>query len=207
MTAAESGDRDIERKYIGYAAVDAEDLEVSFESKFYNWGGPMIRDREGGSLCLWMANSHWSEWRDWAKVDCRDVELCHAFLTGALPDDEARREDDAYLLERGYLIRKKTGNGYAFNAVWLDSPDVETRLNAAIPDLGDAYGPAVEALYGELLELYAWNQPEVLRPQIMRTVKGMLPHNTIGAHMLKKLRVYRGATHPHEAQRPEPLSI
>src|SRR5574341_1335743 len=26
---------------------------------------------------------------------------------------------------------------------------------------------------------------------IMRTVKGMLPHNTIGAHMLKKLRVYR----------------
>src|SRR6184192_1800327 len=27
---------------------------------------------------------------------------------------------------------------------------------------------------------------------IMRTVKGMLPHNTIGAHMLKKLRVYRG---------------
>src|SRR5207244_6290181 len=30
---------------------------------------------------------------------------------------------------------------------------------------------------------------------IMRTVKGMLPHNTLGAHMLKKLRVYRGATH------------
>ena len=39
---------------------------------------------------------------------------------------------------------------------------------------------------------------------IMRTVKGMLPHNTIGAHMLKKLRVYRGSAHPHEAQRPEP---
>jgi large subunit ribosomal protein L13 len=39
---------------------------------------------------------------------------------------------------------------------------------------------------------------------IMRTVKGMLPHNSLGAHMLKKLRVYRGATHPHEGQRPEP---
>jgi large subunit ribosomal protein L13 len=42
---------------------------------------------------------------------------------------------------------------------------------------------------------------------IMRTVKGMLPHNSLGAHMLKKLRVYRGTTHPHEAQRPEPLAI
>src|SRR5207244_12759141 len=30
---------------------------------------------------------------------------------------------------------------------------------------------------------------------IMRTVKGMLPHNTLGAHTLKQLRVYRGATH------------
>jgi len=42
---------------------------------------------------------------------------------------------------------------------------------------------------------------------IMRTVKGMLPHNSLGAHMLKKLRVYRGTAHPHEAQRPEPLEI
>ena len=42
---------------------------------------------------------------------------------------------------------------------------------------------------------------------IMRTVKGMLPHNTLGAHMLKKLRVYRGPNHPHEAQRPEPRTI
>ena len=40
------------------------------------------------------------------------------------------------------------------------------------------------------------------RPEyaILRTVKGMLPHNSLGAKMLKKLRVYRGETHPHEAQ-------
>lgn len=35
---------------------------------------------------------------------------------------------------------------------------------------------------------------------ILRTVKGMLPHNSLGAKMLKKLRVYAGDTHPHEAQ-------
>jgi large subunit ribosomal protein L13 len=40
------------------------------------------------------------------------------------------------------------------------------------------------------------------RPEyaILRTVKGMLPHNSLGAKMLKKLRVYSGPTHPHEAQ-------
>ena len=35
-----------------------------------------------------------------------------------------------------------------------------------------------------------------------RVVKGMLPHNTLGAHMLKKLRVYAGPDHPHQAQKP-----
>ena len=46
------------------------------------------------------------------------------------------------------------------------------------------------------------------RPErlIERTVKGMLPHNTLGEQMFKKLRVYRGPRHPHEAQRPEPLN-
>jgi large subunit ribosomal protein L13 len=35
---------------------------------------------------------------------------------------------------------------------------------------------------------------------IMRTVKGMLPHNSLGAAMLRKLRVYKGDAHKHEAQ-------
>lgn len=54
--------------------------------------------------------------------------------------------------------------------------------------------------YGKMLAL----TPEKL---IMRAVKGMLPHNTLGANMLKKLRVYKGSEHPHEAQQPEPLEI
>lgn len=33
-------------------------------------------------------------------------------------------------------------------------------------------------------------------------VKGMLPHNRLGAVMLKKLKVYRGSAHPHQAQKP-----
>ena len=38
-------------------------------------------------------------------------------------------------------------------------------------------------------------------------VKGMLPHNALGRAMLKKLRVYTGPEHDHEAQKPEPLSV
>lgn len=54
--------------------------------------------------------------------------------------------------------------------------------------------------YGEMLG----KRPSEL---ITRVVKGMLPHNTLGAQMLKKLRVYTGAEHPHEAQMPENLEI
>lgn len=45
------------------------------------------------------------------------------------------------------------------------------------------------------------------RPEevIRRAVKGMLPRNRLGAQQLRKLKVYAGAEHPHEAQRPEPL--
>jgi large subunit ribosomal protein L13 len=42
---------------------------------------------------------------------------------------------------------------------------------------------------------------------VQRTIKGMLPHNKLGAAMLRKLKVYAGAEHPHEAQQPEKLEI
>lgn len=38
-------------------------------------------------------------------------------------------------------------------------------------------------------------------------VKGMLPKNKLGARMMKKLRVYRGEEHPHQAQQPEELVL
>ena len=38
-------------------------------------------------------------------------------------------------------------------------------------------------------------------------VKGMLPHNTIGAKSLTRLKVYAGAEHKHEAQKPEAYEI
>ena len=38
-------------------------------------------------------------------------------------------------------------------------------------------------------------------------VKGMLPKNALGRQMRKKLKVYAGSEHPHQAQNPEPLAF
>jgi large subunit ribosomal protein L13 len=38
-------------------------------------------------------------------------------------------------------------------------------------------------------------------------VRGMLPKGPLGRKMAKKLKVYAGAEHPHEAQRPQPLEL
>ncbi len=38
-------------------------------------------------------------------------------------------------------------------------------------------------------------------------VRGMLPKNRLGRKLNKKLKVYAGAEHPHEAQQPKPLEL
>ena len=54
--------------------------------------------------------------------------------------------------------------------------------------------------YGELLE----KNPE---RAVEKAVRGMLPKNSLGSQQLGKLKVYRGAEHPHAAQQPKPFEI
>jgi large subunit ribosomal protein L13 len=42
---------------------------------------------------------------------------------------------------------------------------------------------------------------------VEKAIRGMLPHNTLGRHLFKKLRVYAGSEHEHAAQKPVPLPI
>ncbi len=42
---------------------------------------------------------------------------------------------------------------------------------------------------------------------VYEAVKGMLPHNSLGRKMLKKLKVYKGSEHEHQAQKPEALEL
>ncbi len=45
------------------------------------------------------------------------------------------------------------------------------------------------------------------RNVLLMAVKGMLPKNSLGRAMLKKLKVYAGGTHPHEAQCPKVMDL
>jgi large subunit ribosomal protein L13 len=56
-----------------------------------------------------------------------------------------------------------------------------------------------EESLGRLLE----RRPEEV---IRRAIKGMLPHTRLGAQQLRKLKIYAGSDHPHQAQQPEPLA-
>ncbi len=56
-----------------------------------------------------------------------------------------------------------------------------------------------EESLGHLLE----RRPEEV---VRRAVKGMMPHNRLGAQQLRKLKIYSGSEPPHQAQRPEPLA-
>lgn len=42
---------------------------------------------------------------------------------------------------------------------------------------------------------------------IQRAVWGMLPHNRFGRRLLKKMKIYAGSEHPHQAQQPRPINI
>jgi large subunit ribosomal protein L13 len=54
--------------------------------------------------------------------------------------------------------------------------------------------------YSELLAKY----PE---RAVEKAVRGMLPKNSLGRNMLRKLKVYPGPDHPHAAQQPVPFAI
>jgi large subunit ribosomal protein L13 len=61
-------------------------------------------------------------------------------------------------------------------------------------------GGLKETTYDKLLQ----KKPEFI---IEKAVKGMIPHNKLGRQMIKKLKVYAGPEHPHQAQQPKELEL
>ncbi len=61
-------------------------------------------------------------------------------------------------------------------------------------------GHLKEMTYADLMKKF----PE---RAIEHAVKGMLPHNTLGSQMYRKLKVYCGPDHPHQAQKPEAYQL
>lgn len=60
---------------------------------------------------------------------------------------------------------------------------------------------------GMKTETFAKLQDRIPERIIEKAVKGMLPKNSLGRVLFTKLKVYAGETHPHEAQKPEVLTI
>ncbi len=61
---------------------------------------------------------------------------------------------------------------------------------------------------GGMKQISARRQMEKKPEEILRhAVKGMLPKNSLGKRQFKKLKVYTGPDHPHQAQQPESLEL
>jgi large subunit ribosomal protein L13 len=61
---------------------------------------------------------------------------------------------------------------------------------------------------GGLSEITLADQLERYPTRVIKAaVRGMLPHNRLGRRMVKKLKVYAGPEHPHQAQQPKPLEL
>jgi large subunit ribosomal protein L13 len=60
---------------------------------------------------------------------------------------------------------------------------------------------------GMKTETFAALQARLPERIIEKAIKGMLPHNALGRQMFRKLKVYKGAEHPHAAQQPQPLAL
>jgi large subunit ribosomal protein L13 len=67
-----------------------------------------------------------------------------------------------------------------------------------------SYSGYLGGLHSVVLSRQLQQHPERV---LVHAVRGMLPRNRLGRAMLKKLKVYPGAKHPHTAQHPEPLEL
>ena len=61
-------------------------------------------------------------------------------------------------------------------------------------------GGIYETSFGKMQERFPGRALE-------KAVKGMLPKGPLGYAMIKKMKIYAGAEHPHEAQQPQPLEV
>jgi large subunit ribosomal protein L13 len=95
----------------------------------------------------------------------------------------------------------------------LDTGDHVVVVNAAkvVLTSGKAESKDVVRFSGYPGGLKRQSYAELLsrRPEeaVRRSVKGMLPKGPLGRRMLKKLKVYAGPEHPHQAQQPQPVEL
>jgi large subunit ribosomal protein L13 len=85
-----------------------------------------------------------------------------------------------------------------------DAAEVKITGNKAEQKVYYRHSGYPHGLKAEKFSHYIQRAPEKL---VREAVEGMLTHNVLGRAQLRKLKVYAGSEHPHEAQQPKPLEL
>ncbi|MCX5686997.1 MAG: 50S ribosomal protein L13 [Candidatus Omnitrophica bacterium] len=99
-----------------------------------------------------------------------------------------------------YSPHQDTGD----EVIVINAKLVKTTGNKMSEKVYKSYSAYPGGLNLTTLEAMMKKKPEYV---IRHAVKGMLPKNKLGEKLIKKLRVYPGQTHPHQAQTPKVLKI
>ena len=130
--------------------------------------------------------------RNWYLVDATDKTL------GRLSTEIARRLRGKHKPE--YTPHVDTGD----YIVVINAEKIRVTGNKLSDKMYHHHTGFVGNLKSISLEKLLIKAPERV---IQHSVKGMLPKNPLGRAMFKKLRVYAGPEHGHQAQQPQPLEI
>ncbi|HQY22670.1 MAG TPA: 50S ribosomal protein L13 [Gammaproteobacteria bacterium] len=128
----------------------------------------------------------------WFLVDAKGKVL------GRLASEIARRLKGKHKPE--YTTHVDTGDCI----VVINAGDIRVTGRKAKDKLYHHHSGYPGGLKEESFESLVARRPERV---IELAVKGMLPKNPLGRAMLRKLKIYAGAAHPHSAQQPEILDI
>jgi large subunit ribosomal protein L13 len=130
--------------------------------------------------------------REWFVVDATDKIL------GRLSTEIARRLRGKHKPE--YTPHVDTGD----YIVVINAEKIRVTGNKEFDKLYQHHTGYIGSLKTVNLATLRKNHPDRI---IKQSVKGMLPKNSLGRAMFKKLKVYAGSTHEHAAQQPQPLEI
>ncbi len=130
--------------------------------------------------------------RSWWVIDAKDQLLGHVAVKAAT------------------LLR---GKHKAIYTTHVDTGDFVVVINADKVRIGGkkeiqktymSFSGYVGGHKSETFKARKERRPELL---VERAVKGMIPHNRLGSATYRKLKVYSGESHPHEAQAPKAVAI
>jgi len=130
--------------------------------------------------------------REWFVIDATDKVL------GRLSTEIARRLRGKHKPE--YTPHVDTGD----YIVVINAEKVRVTGNKETDKMYHHHTGYIGSLKSVNLEKMRATHPDRI---IKHSVKGMLPKNSLGRAMFKKLKVYAGSSHEHAAQQPKPLEI